>query len=143
MKWCCKSRQKTPPKKKGAVTGSLFCLVTLLRSRGLQLRTTGIIALYEVHHHPVGNQRRLGLAFDFHCVFRSQQELARIFFHGILHGLDYYLQTVELFASGRVDPTKLIARVAGPGAASEMFKAMVSPNRSRPKYVIEFAGEAA
>jgi threonine dehydrogenase-like Zn-dependent dehydrogenase len=64
-------------------------------------------------------------------------------FHGILHGLDYYLQTVQLFASGRVDPTKLIARIAKPSAAPQMFKAMVSPNRSKPKYVIEFAGEAA
>jgi 2-desacetyl-2-hydroxyethyl bacteriochlorophyllide A dehydrogenase len=64
-------------------------------------------------------------------------------FHGILHGLDYYLQTVQLFASGRVDPTKLIARIAKPSAAPEMFKAMVSPNRSKPKYVIEFAGEVA
>jgi 2-desacetyl-2-hydroxyethyl bacteriochlorophyllide A dehydrogenase len=63
-------------------------------------------------------------------------------FHGILHGLDYYLQTVQLFASGRVDPTKLIARVDRPSAAPAMFQAMVSPNRSKPKYVIEFAGEA-
>ena len=64
-------------------------------------------------------------------------------FHGILHGLDYYLQTVELFASGRVDPTQLIARVAKPDAVQEMFQAMVTPNRSKPKYVIEFAGEVA
>ncbi|WP_051383194.1 zinc-binding dehydrogenase [Bradyrhizobium sp. WSM3983] len=62
-------------------------------------------------------------------------------FHGILHGLDYYPQTVQLFASGRLDPTKLIADVRRPTAAPGMFQAMVSPNRSKPKYVIEFAGE--
>ena len=64
-------------------------------------------------------------------------------FHGILHGLDYYPQTVQLFDSRRVDPTRLIARIGKPSVAPEMFQAMVSPNRSKPKFVIEFAGEAA
>lgn len=63
-------------------------------------------------------------------------------FHGILHGLDYYPQTVELFASGRLDPTRLIADVGSIEGAPEMFEKMVSPNRSKPKYVIEFAGES-
>ena len=62
-------------------------------------------------------------------------------FHGILHGLDYYPQTVGLFASGRVDPTKLIAQVGSIADAPSMFQKMVSPNRTRPKYVIEFTGE--
>jgi threonine dehydrogenase-like Zn-dependent dehydrogenase len=62
-------------------------------------------------------------------------------FHGILHGLDYYTQTVELFASGRVDPTQLIAQIGPIGEAPSMFQKMVSPNRTKPKYVIEFAGE--
>lgn len=61
--------------------------------------------------------------------------------HGILHGLDYYLQTVNLFASRRVDPTQLIAQVGPIGEAPAMFQKMVSPKRTRPKYVIEFAGE--
>ena len=63
-------------------------------------------------------------------------------FHGILHGLDYYQPTVDLFASGRVDPTKLIAQIGTAKEASGMFQAMASPNRSKPKYLIEFAGEA-
>jgi 2-desacetyl-2-hydroxyethyl bacteriochlorophyllide A dehydrogenase len=62
-------------------------------------------------------------------------------FHGILHGLDYYEQTVSLFASGRVDPTKLIAEVGRIEDAEGIFEKLVSPQRSKPKYVIEFAGE--
>jgi threonine dehydrogenase-like Zn-dependent dehydrogenase len=61
--------------------------------------------------------------------------------HGILHGLDYYDQTVNLFASGRVDPTKIVERV-GPADETELlFQQMTSGNRKRPKYRIEFAGE--
>jgi 2-desacetyl-2-hydroxyethyl bacteriochlorophyllide A dehydrogenase len=62
-------------------------------------------------------------------------------FHGILHGLDYYVPTVELFASGRVDPTRLIAEVGRIGDTPDIFDKLISPNRSKPKYVIEFAGE--
>lgn len=62
--------------------------------------------------------------------------------HGILHGLDYYLPTVNLFASGRIDPTRLVARVAPPAEAPDMFRDMAAPNRTKPKYMIEFAGEA-
>jgi 2-desacetyl-2-hydroxyethyl bacteriochlorophyllide A dehydrogenase len=62
-------------------------------------------------------------------------------FHGILHGLDYYEQTVSLFASGRVDPTQLIAEVGRIEDTAELFEKLVSPQRSKPKYVIEFAGE--
>jgi 2-desacetyl-2-hydroxyethyl bacteriochlorophyllide A dehydrogenase len=62
-------------------------------------------------------------------------------FHGILHGLDYYVQTVNLFASGRVDPTRLIAEIGPIANAPSMFEKMVSPNRTKPKYVIAFAGE--
>jgi 2-desacetyl-2-hydroxyethyl bacteriochlorophyllide A dehydrogenase len=63
-------------------------------------------------------------------------------FHGILHGLDYYVPTVNLFASGRVDPTRLIAHVGRAGEVEGMFQKMISPNRTKPKYMIEFAGEA-
>lgn len=62
-------------------------------------------------------------------------------FHGILHGLDYYVQTVNLFASGRMDPTKLIAQIGSIADAPSMFQKMVSPNRTKPKYLIRFAGE--
>ena len=62
-------------------------------------------------------------------------------FHGILHGLDYYPQTVNLFASGRVDPTQLIAEIGRMEDARGIFQKMVSPTRSKPKYFIEFAGE--
>ncbi|MGO8832513.1 MAG: zinc-dependent alcohol dehydrogenase [Roseiarcus sp.] len=62
-------------------------------------------------------------------------------FHGILHGLDYYQQTVDLFASGRVDPTRLIAQIGRIDEAPSMFEKMISPRRTKPKYVIEFAGE--
>jgi 2-desacetyl-2-hydroxyethyl bacteriochlorophyllide A dehydrogenase len=64
-------------------------------------------------------------------------------FHGILHGLNYYVPTVNLFASGRIDPTCLIAEVGRIGDAEAIFEKLVSPERSRPKYVIEFAGDAA
>jgi threonine dehydrogenase-like Zn-dependent dehydrogenase len=63
-------------------------------------------------------------------------------FHGILHGLDYYLQTVNLFASGRIDPSFLIAEIGPVGVAPAMFQKLVSPKRTKPKYVIEFAGES-
>lgn len=63
-------------------------------------------------------------------------------FHGILHGLDYYLQTVNLFASGRIDPTRIIAQVGSPADAPHMFSRMVGSDRTKPKYVIEFAGES-
>jgi 2-desacetyl-2-hydroxyethyl bacteriochlorophyllide A dehydrogenase len=63
-------------------------------------------------------------------------------FHGILHGLDYYLQTVNLFASRRVEPAKIIAHVGRINETSEMFRRLISPARTKPKYVIEFAGEA-
>jgi 2-desacetyl-2-hydroxyethyl bacteriochlorophyllide A dehydrogenase len=62
-------------------------------------------------------------------------------FHGILHGLDYYVPTVELFASGRVDPTRLIAYVGRSEEVADIFHRMISPQRSRPKHLIEFAGE--
>jgi threonine dehydrogenase-like Zn-dependent dehydrogenase len=62
-------------------------------------------------------------------------------FHGILHGLDYYVPTVNLFASGRVNPTQLIAEVGRIDDAADMFEKLVSPRRTKPKYVIEFAGE--
>jgi 2-desacetyl-2-hydroxyethyl bacteriochlorophyllide A dehydrogenase len=62
-------------------------------------------------------------------------------FHGILHGLDYYQQVVDLFASGRVDPTRLIAQIGSIADAPSIFQKMVSPRRTQPKYVIEFAGE--
>jgi 2-desacetyl-2-hydroxyethyl bacteriochlorophyllide A dehydrogenase len=62
-------------------------------------------------------------------------------FHGILHGLDYYEQTISLFASGRVDPTALIAEVGRIEQAADLFEKLVTPRRSKPKYIIEFAGE--
>ena len=62
-------------------------------------------------------------------------------FHGILHGLDYYAQTVNLFAAGRVDPTRIIERVGSFSETETLFQQMTSGNRSRPKYLIEFAGE--
>ncbi|HLW91930.1 MAG TPA: alcohol dehydrogenase catalytic domain-containing protein [Roseiarcus sp.] len=62
-------------------------------------------------------------------------------FHGILHGLDYYLQTVNLFASRRVEPAKIIAHVGSIKETPDMFHSMISPQRTKPKYVIEFAGE--
>jgi 2-desacetyl-2-hydroxyethyl bacteriochlorophyllide A dehydrogenase len=64
-------------------------------------------------------------------------------FHGILHGLDYYVQTVSLFASGRVDPTCLIAEVGKASDVKGIFEKLLSGERTRPKYLIEFAGEAA
>jgi 2-desacetyl-2-hydroxyethyl bacteriochlorophyllide A dehydrogenase len=64
-------------------------------------------------------------------------------FHGILHGLNYYVPTVNLFASGRIDPTQLIAQVGSPANASDIFEKLISPHRTRPKYLIEFAGEIA
>ena len=63
-------------------------------------------------------------------------------FHGILHGLDYYLPTVNLFASGRGDPMRIVAQVGNADEAGSMFERMVGPNRTKPKYVIEFAGES-
>jgi 2-desacetyl-2-hydroxyethyl bacteriochlorophyllide A dehydrogenase len=62
-------------------------------------------------------------------------------FHGILHGLDYYVPTVELFASGRIDPTRLIAYVGHSDEVPDIFHRMISPQRSKPKHLIEFAGE--
>jgi 2-desacetyl-2-hydroxyethyl bacteriochlorophyllide A dehydrogenase len=62
-------------------------------------------------------------------------------FHGILHGLDYYEQTISLFASGRVDPTQLIAQVGHIQDARTIFEKLVSTQRSQPKFLIEFAGE--
>ena len=62
-------------------------------------------------------------------------------FHGVLHGLDYYEQTVSLFASGRIDPTQLIAQVGHIEDANPIFEKLLSPQRSKPKYLIEFAGE--
>ena len=79
-----------------------------------------------------------GPARDFVPALVTLKDLT---FHGILHGLDYYVQTVNLFASGRVDPTRLIAEVARIEDANSVFEKLVSPNRTKPKYVIEFAGE--
>lgn len=62
-------------------------------------------------------------------------------FHGILHGLDYYGPTVELFASGRVDPTQLIAHIGRSEEVSDIFHRMISPQRKKPKHLIELAGE--
>jgi len=61
--------------------------------------------------------------------------------HGILHGLNYYGHVVDLFASGRVDPTRLIAEVGRPEAVPSMYERLGRPARKQPKYLIEFAGE--
>jgi 2-desacetyl-2-hydroxyethyl bacteriochlorophyllide A dehydrogenase len=61
--------------------------------------------------------------------------------HGILHGIDYYGMTIDLFASGKVDPTALIARVGKVEEAAGMFSEAVTPGRRKPKFLIEFAGE--
>jgi 2-desacetyl-2-hydroxyethyl bacteriochlorophyllide A dehydrogenase len=63
-------------------------------------------------------------------------------FHGILHGLNYYVPTVALFASGRIDPTRLIAQVAQIEDTPGIFEKLISPRRRQPKYLIEFAGES-
>ena len=61
-------------------------------------------------------------------------------FHGILHSLDYYQQTVDLFACGLIDPTRL--SVGPVSEAPDMFRKLIAPKRTKPKFVIEFAGEA-
>ena len=60
---------------------------------------------------------------------------------GILHGLNYYGHVVDLFASGRVDPTRLIAEVGRPEEVPSMYVRLGRPDRKQPKYLIEFAGE--
>jgi 2-desacetyl-2-hydroxyethyl bacteriochlorophyllide A dehydrogenase len=62
-------------------------------------------------------------------------------FHGILHGLNYYEQTVELFASGRIDPLQLVDRTGTIEEADKLFQDMKATQRRRPKYLLEFAGE--
>lgn len=62
-------------------------------------------------------------------------------FHGILHGLDYYEQTVELFASGRIDPLQLVDRTGPIEEADKLFRDMKATRRRKPKYLLEFAGE--
>ena len=71
----------------------------------------------------------------------SSVTLKDLTFHGILHGLDYYVPTVELFASGRIDPTQLIAYVGPSDEVSDIFHKMIAPQRTKPKHMIEFAGE--
>ncbi len=73
----------------------------------------------------------------------SQTEVALkdITVHGILHGIDYYGATVDLFASGKVDPTKIVAQVGTVEQAAEMFGKMTMSGRRQPKFLIEFAGE--
>ena len=71
----------------------------------------------------------------------SSVTLKDLTFHGILHGLDYYVPTVELFASGRIDPTQLIAYVGPSAEISDIFHKMIAPQRTKPKHMIEFAGE--
>ena len=71
----------------------------------------------------------------------SAVTLKDLTFHGILHGLDYYVPTVELFASGRIDPTQLIAYVGRSDEVSDIFHKMIAPQRSKPKHLIEFSGE--
>lgn len=67
--------------------------------------------------------------------------LKDITIHGILHGIDYYGSTVDLFASGKVDPLKIVAEIGGVEQAAQMFEKMSLPGRRQPKYLIEFAGE--
>jgi threonine dehydrogenase-like Zn-dependent dehydrogenase len=62
-------------------------------------------------------------------------------FHGILHGLDYYEQTVELFASGRIDPLQLVDRIGPIEETGKLFRDMKATRRRKPKYLLEFAGE--
>lgn len=73
----------------------------------------------------------------------SQTEVALkdITVHGILHGIDYYGATVDLFASGKVDPTKIVAQIGTVEQAAEMFGKMTMSGRRQPKFLIEFAGE--
>ena len=62
--------------------------------------------------------------------------------HGILHGLDHYRSVVDLYASGRVDPTPVVAAVSGPERADEVFAltAGTAGERRAPKYLIRFDG---
>ena len=76
-----------------------------------------------------------------HHFVPSSVTLKDLTFHGILHGLDYYVPTVELFASGRIDPTQLIAYVGRSDEVSDIFHKMIAPQRTKPKHMIEFSGE--
>lgn len=62
--------------------------------------------------------------------------------HGILHGLNHYREVATLYGSGAVDPSLLIAGVVKPEAAADALGATADgASRTRPKYLIEFAGE--
>ena len=76
-----------------------------------------------------------------HHFVPSSVTLKDLTFHGIFHGLDYYVPTVELFASERIDPTQLIAYVGRSDEVSDIFQKMIAPQRTKPKHMIEFSGE--
>ena len=61
--------------------------------------------------------------------------------HGILHGLDYYGLTLDLFRQGKIDPLSIVAQVGGIEEAGAMFGRTTADGRRQPKYLIEFAGE--
>lgn len=91
---------------------------------------------------PGGRAALLGVvnrpAEDFVPSFATLKDLA---LHGVLHGLDYYDQTARLFASGRVNPAPLIDHPLPASDAAGAFELMEAGNRTRPKLMLEFAGE--
>lgn len=74
-------------------------------------------------------------------VDQTEMALKDLTVHGILHGIDYYGSTIDLFASGKVDPTRIVAETRPIQDANEMFVKMTQPGRCQPKFLIEFSGE--
>jgi threonine dehydrogenase-like Zn-dependent dehydrogenase len=69
--------------------------------------------------------------------------LKRLELYGILHGINNFEQTVDLFASGKANPSVLVDRVMPASKAAEAFELLLAGGRTRPKIMLEFAGEEA
>jgi len=63
--------------------------------------------------------------------------------HGIMDGIDHYGRTVALYGRGIVRGGPLIDRVIPAADVLDGFRAMERRELSRPKILLEFAGEAA
>jgi 2-desacetyl-2-hydroxyethyl bacteriochlorophyllide A dehydrogenase len=87
---------------------------------------------------PGGRAAIVGVANEpINTLIPGSLTLRGIEIYGIRHGLDYYDQTIDLFATGVLDPGPLVDAVIPAREASYAFDRLEHGRRGRPKVVLQ------
>lgn len=89
---------------------------------------------------PGGRLSLIGIPGADSRVDQSAVVLKDLEIFGILHGIDHYVDVVDVYASGRVRPEVLIGETVAPSDAPALFASLASgaPRRA-PKSLIDFS----